>query len=223
MIHLLVEVSMSSQPHSLKQLRPGPHRFRWLNKEVPLSLRESLERKQLRSLRDKRTIALAFAYAVLQFHGNDCFSEHLQKEAIYFYALTDNMVDFGRPFVKADFHHPFKPAATTLSLKVQHRNPAILNLGILLIELEKGMLFESLHENPNKKWSLNQNLLAARRIVASIDYPDYQQAVRACLETSWVGAGKKVDLSTDEVAKGFVKEVVEPLKREMEWLCNIAI
>jgi hypothetical protein len=221
-LQLLVDVSRSNQNAIVKQLRPRPNRYGWLNKGKAQNLRQSLEAEELQSLRDKRMLALSFAYAMLQFHGSQCISDTIQKEAIFFYALTENLVDFSRPFLQTQFSR-LPQLSTAPSIKVQHRNPAIMNLGILLIELDKGRLFSELRQDGLTSPTANQDLRAAKKLVDSIEYPDYRDAVRACLDTSWVRAGLKVDLSNSDICEGFIDAVIQPLRQEADYLWNIRI
>lgn len=219
-------VNATDSQGTLWRIRPKPRRFSSLNIYPPTTLHASLSARMLTRLKDKRVLALTFAYALLQCHASARMTELLRKESIYFYHLTANGTDFGRPYLVTEFE-PSKPSTVPPNMSLQHRSPAILRLGILLLEIHTGTLFESLL-NPIEaaSQSANRDLEAARRLVEDLEEwcsEEYKDAIRACLEIPWVPIGEKFDLSSPEVCGGFLEQIVKPLERELSHLFKLKI
>ena len=218
-------VEMDNDQEELWQLRSQPQKFSFLNRTAPRSLQQSILDSKLTRLKDKRILGLTFAYALIQCYGISCLKGALQKESVFFYNLAENYPDFGRPFVSAQFSgHAQVPDQPNMS--IQHRNPAILALGILLLEIHTGLLLESfLTPTEASNPSPNIKLITARRIVEGLDdcSENYKDAIRACLEVPWVPAGEKVDLGDAETGSGFYDHVIRKLEEELEFLFRVQI
>jgi hypothetical protein len=222
-LRFLVEVNKTQE--TLWQLRPQPRRFSYLNDAAPKSLHQALSARELTGLEDKRRLALTFAYALIQCYGSPCIKDTLQKDSIYFCSLTGRDTDFGRPFLPTQFSRlPMTHGSNQPNMALQHRNPAILNLGVLLLEVHKGMPLERLY-TPAEADSLSPNtdLFAARRLVDELGETasrTYQNAIRACLEIPWVIGGEKVDLTIPKISSGFYVHVIRRLEAELSLLLD---
>jgi hypothetical protein len=180
----------------------------------------------LKGLKRKRLLAVTFAYAMLQCHASSCIPEILSDKSLYFYRLDASDWDFEAPFFSTDFRFAQTGTAAP-NLALQHRSPPILRLGILLIEIHKGALFESLMDaseiaNP----SPNRDLMAAHRQVEQLEEwcsDKYKNAVKACLDIPWIPPDEAVDFVNAQVCGGFVEQVVKPLEEELDHLFTIRI
>lgn len=219
MVHFLLEASMPSQSLALKQIcSDGRYRYHYLNHGIPLTLHDSLEQQRWQSFRAKRIVALSCAYALLQLHGNDIVSETLKRDGIYFYALTDSMIDYCRPFLKADLASTTQAKPALNASLLQHRSPSILNLGIIMIELDKGMLWSTIPGFDKNKRSAHRDVRLARHLLHSIESPEYREAVQACVSITWVKAGITIDLGDRAIREAYARAILMPLMKELKFL-----
>ncbi|KAI9700963.1 MAG: hypothetical protein M1820_006608 [Bogoriella megaspora] len=219
-------ICAADRGNTLWRMRSEPPKLSWLNKRPLITLQDSLSSQTLARLKKKRVLAVTFAYALLQCHSIPCTTDVLRKESIYFSQLTADDTDFGTPFVSTEFESAAS-STTIVNMALQHRSPPILRLGILLLEIHKGALFESLlNTSEAADTSPNRDLTAARRLVEHLEEwcsDQYKNAIRACLEIPWVPRGEQVDFSNAEICGGFVEQVVRPLESELEHLFSMKI
>jgi hypothetical protein len=185
---------------------------------MPRTLHQTLHERKLIKLKDQRTLALSFAYALFQCYGSPYIHEPLQKDSIFFYALTERDFDFGRPFLATQFARLRQLASQqNVSGSLQHPCPSILSLGILLIETHEGRLLGTFRKTRDAAISdANRELFIARREIESLNCTEnYRNAVKSCLEVPWVSAGEKVDLWEPENIWGFYEHVIYRLEREL--------
>lgn len=223
-VRLLVESSNNQE--NLWQLKSQPRKFSYLNQSPPMNLQQVLSEKELVRLKDKRVLALTLAFALIQCYGSPCMRETLQRDSIFFCTLMGNNLDFERPFLATQFPNLTSgPVAPNMAL--QHQNPAILNLGILLLEVHTGRLLKSFFTpEETVKQSANTELLVARRVVEDLEEwcsETYKDAVRACLEVTWVPSGEIVDLGESKTSSGFYEHVIHRLDEELGYLFSLKI
>lgn len=145
-------------------------------------------------LRDQRILALSFVYALFQCYEGPYVKGPLNKESIFFYALTDHNLDFGRPFLATQFSR-LRISERQQNVTIQHPCPLILMLGILLIEMHEGRLLDTFRKQSDAPKTANRELFIARREIETLNCTEtYRNAAKACLEVPWVSAGEKVDL-----------------------------
>ncbi|KAF2436658.1 hypothetical protein EJ08DRAFT_674523 [Tothia fuscella] len=222
-LRFLVEVNSKK---ALWRLRSQPKKLLFPATSPRMSLQESLSGQLLKTLKVKRVLALTFAYALIQCMGSTCSRRTLEKDSVFFYHLTVDTVDFERPYLSTRFD-AVNQAHDAADMSIQHRNPRILELGILLLEIHKGRPLSTFRlsteiSNP----SPNTDLSVARRVVETLEdwcSEPYKDAVRACLELPWVPAGKKADLDDEAVGSGFYDKVIKPLEGELEYLFRLKI
>ena len=168
-------------------------------------------------LKERWILAVTLAHAAL--HGSDgpWLCEDWSKEHITFFRNDFSAEpDLSRPFLKVRFEEDSKDAEVTCNLYSYHSNPALLSLGILLLEIylrnpiESRYAEEDLIEgSPNE----NTNLTTALRLLQDAEgdlYEGYRSAIRACLECETQGIDAA---SWRKVVYG---EIVWPLEQELE-------
>ena len=171
------------------------------------------------SLVERRRLALVLACSLLQLHESPWLSEQWDKNRLHFFYTATGGLDLRRPYISISFDQ-FPSAGEPPNLDRFHRNPGILKLGILLIEVHKWKPLESFRspgDLAGGRPTPNTDLQVARRVVKTLDdcFPTYQGAIEACLGVPWVHSGSRVSLEDPETRNGLYGDVVEPLEREV--------
>lgn len=137
----------------------------------------------------------------------------MNKESIFFYALTDHNLDFGRPFLATQFSR-LRISERQQNVTIQHPCPLILTLGILLVDMHEGRLLDTFRKQSDAPKTANRELFIARREIETLNCTEtYRNAAKACLEVPWVSAGEKVDLWDQNTIWGFYEHVIHRLER----------
>jgi hypothetical protein len=222
-LSFLVEVDETKT--SLWRLRSRPKRLSFADISPRLSLQESLSAQLLKSLRAKRVLALTFAYGLIQCIGSPYSKQPLQKDSLFFFQIRESIADFERPYFSTRFDGNMINDSSNMS--IQHRNPSILQLGILLVEIHKGQPLSTFRlRTEQSRTSSNTDLAVARRVVEELEEwcsEPYKDVIRACLELPWVPAGQKVDLDDEKAWSGFYNHVIKPLEIELEYLFRLTL
>lgn len=220
-LHLLIEGNDGEQ--TVRQLRPQPKRLFLVETAPAVSLHSLLLGSTRLPLIAKRRLALILANSLLQFHEGVWQSREWSKGHITFCYESADRLDYQRPYVTTCFDN-FDPERNIADLNIFHRNPSILALGILLIEIHTGNpieSFRSAHDLGNgQEVNANTDWTVADRVVKSLDDCSlgYKGAIQACLDTPWVPAGQKVSLEDPLTRSGVYNDVVQPLEDELEYL-----
>lgn len=143
------------------------------------------------------------------------------KEHVSFFKKErEHEPDLSRPFLTMDFTESSETNQKT-DLFMLHSNPALLSLGILLLEISKGLRIEDYWSEADLTDGCDENestnLTAALRLLEDSGgdlYIGYRKAVKACLEWDAVNGGSE-DENVD-FAKRMYEYVVEPLEVELE-------
>jgi hypothetical protein len=200
------------------QLRSQQRKLQIIDSKPATSL-ESLIRTQSRlSLRDKRRLALIFAYSLLKYHDSEWLSDEWGKSSISFFYSSQEKPDLMRPYLSTRFDKS-QSASSQMNMMKFHPNSSILALGILLIEMDLGKPIEA-YRTATEDINVNTDMIVADRTVKSMDQcsDPYRGAIVACLKIPWVPAGQKVSLEDMETRNGLCINVVHPLERELEYL-----
>ncbi|KAH7136154.1 hypothetical protein B0J11DRAFT_520039 [Dendryphion nanum] len=214
-LRLLVEDLNSCQ--KLWRLRSQPRSLQILDR-IPATSLDSLIRGRTNiSLRNKRRLALILSHSLLQYHDSEWLSSEWGKRHISFLYSAQDTPDLERPYLSTCFdkcHTAAKPDLTRF-----HRNPSILALGILLIEIELGKPIEQ-YRIATDDVNVNTDMIVADRIALSMNQcsEPYRQAIRACLDVPWVSAGRKVSLEDEDTRDGLYRSVICPLEKELEYM-----
>lgn len=172
------------------------------------------------SLKDRYTLAVVLAHAVLHCCGSPWLRTAWNKDHVSFFKKDSTQKpDLSRPFLAVDFEDHVAGDQQQNDLFAQHSNPMLLSLGILLLEVYNATRIES-HwtaedltdgRHPNA----NTNLTAALRLLESSNGDvvlRYREAVKACLEWDSVddSAGK------EDWNLRLYEAIVRPLEQELK-------
>lgn len=175
------------------------------------------------SLKQKRVLAVVIAHAVLNFCESPWLDEDWDKRHISFYGhpTGNGGPDFTRPYLSTNFRDLTQaPKDQSVSFAL-HRSPAILALGILLLEIELCEPIEShwVEEDlDNGQPNSNTNLIAAERLLEqSVDeiYESYRMAIEACLNCDFALLLDDMSLENESFRRQVYEKIVVPLEEEL--------
>lgn len=192
----------------------------YLRTEPEVSFDVLLRTHKTPSLSVRRRLAVMLAYSLFQLHESPWLSNQWDKDKIYFFYTSPNVLDFKRPYLKVSFDH-LPSSGERPDLNRFHPNLGILKLGILLIEVHKWKTIESFRMETDLidgEPTPNTDDGVAARILDSLDdcCQMYQAAVRACLTIPWVSAGSRVSLDDQDTWSGVYGDVITNLESEMK-------
>jgi hypothetical protein len=204
----------------LWQLRSQPRQLRYVESAEAVALQTLLQGANELPLKEKRMLALILAYSLLQLCGSPWLNETFSKEQITFFYKSADEPDYDRPYISTRFDEP-PTVAKGLDMNRLHRNPSILSLGILLLELHK--------ERPIEAYRKPEDLINGTEVNVNTDYTvvdrevkklkdcslDYQEAIQACLDMPWKPIG---GISMDDPAtrNGVYDSIIRPLENELK-------
>ncbi|KAK4160432.1 hypothetical protein QBC43DRAFT_373104 [Cladorrhinum sp. PSN259] len=225
--------------HSVKQLQWDGLEHRAWKKNLPLSFQEILEAGKP-SLLERRKLALTFARSLLQMHESPWLSDQWDKSRIHFY-YTEGIKGQTReyhlqqPYMSTSFASFGSQKLETDILKppMLHRNPGILKLALLLMEINQWASIES--PGPGTSCSppisraerparVNDCVVAVEEAFEAMDKSGgrecskaYRQAIKDCIEINWaaVVGGGRVSLNDQEVWQRVCDRIIKPLEKEV--------
>lgn len=218
-LQLLVEDTGNDE--MLWQLRSTPKRLPRSGVSQVESLQTVLEKSTKLPLVTKRRLAVIFAHSLLQLHESYWKNKEWNKNHIYFFYGISGALDFQRPYLSTIFDPAIDKMEPPLDLNRFHRNPSILALGILLIEIHTGKLIENFRTDVERQEiNTNTDWLVANRVVKTLEDCSlgYRDAIQSCLDTPWVPAGQKVNLEDVATRAGVYQDVIRPLEDELTYL-----
>jgi hypothetical protein len=219
-----ISLGIEFQGGKLWRARPRRRSLCVVEPEVRVPLDRLLQDSAMKlSLKQKRVLAVVIAHAVLNFCESPWLDEDWDKRYISFYGhpTGDEGLDFTRPYLSTHFRGPRqgrKDQSVSLTL---HRSPAILALGILLLEIELCEPIEShwVEEDlDNGQPNFNTNLTAAERLLEnSVDeiYESYRMAIGACLNCDFALLLDDMSLENDSFRLQVYEKIVVPLEEEL--------
>ena len=213
----LVLEGVCGQP-KLYRVQNTPRRRLILETQPAISLERLLQDRKKLALKDKRRLALVFAYSLLRYHTSSWLPGQWGKRQILFFHTSDYGIDVQSPYIST-FFEPRQRVSNSINLNCVHREPAILALGILLIEIDLGQPIEE-YRVSNDSININTNWIVADRVVKTMDQcsEPYRNVIRSCLEIPWIPAGQHVSLEDRQVREGLYDYVIEPLEKEYQYL-----
>jgi hypothetical protein len=175
------------------------------------------------SLKEKRILAVVIAHAVLNFCESPWLDGDWDKRHISFYGhpTGNGGLDFTRPYLSTDFQDPTQASNDQAVFLTLHRSPAILALGILLLEIELCEPIESHwaeEDLDNGQPNFNTNLTAAERLLEkSVDeiYESYRTAIEACLNCDFGLLEDETSLENESFRQQVYENIVAPLEEEL--------
>ncbi|KAK0666903.1 hypothetical protein QBC41DRAFT_279933 [Cercophora samala] len=165
---------------------------------------------------ERRRLALLFAHSILQLHESPFPGSLWDKENIFFLQNCNRaQPDLEVPYIKTEVSGVSKVKETKI-VGPYHRNPAILNLGILLVELEEWKPWES-YLTSTEPSTNNFRKRAARRAVKSMrnSLANYKDAIGHCIELDWSVSGTRVSLDDEDTQKAMYLHIISLLREEV--------
>lgn len=146
------------------------------------------------------------------------FAANGENLIYHFFYLSGHKPDLQRPYLSTHFDKPW-PEVFETDMNKFHRNPSILALGILLIEIDLARPIET-YRNTTDNVNLNTDWITAHNIVKFMDQcsDPYKKAIRACLDIPWMPAGQNVSLEDSKTRLGLYINVIHPLESELDYL-----
>ncbi|EYB25191.1 hypothetical protein FG05_08146 [Fusarium graminearum] len=215
-IAFIVEASQGQD--LMRRLQCKPRRLHFFELSPPISLGELLEGPTKLDPIEKRRLALIFAESLLLYHGSDWLQPGWVKDDIYFFFKTEDEPDLKTPFLSARLNVPGSGQFLAGSM-AYHTNPSILALGVLLIEIFNERAIEKWRTAKERSNSNTATLqIVADRIVNKMDSSGSTKAIQACLSLDWIPVGRSAGLDDAETRTGFLKNVIWPIKQELQCL-----
>ncbi|CZS79709.1 unnamed protein product [Fusarium graminearum] len=215
-IAFIVEASQGQD--LMRRLQCKPRRLHFFELSPPISLGELLEGPTKLDPIEKRRLALIFAESLLLYHGSDWLQPGWVKDDIYFFFKTEDEPDLKTPFLSTRLNVPGSGQFLVGSV-AYHANPSILALGVLLIEIFNERAIEKWKTAKERSNSNTATLqIVADRIVNKMDSSGSTKAIQACLSLDWIPVGRSAGLDDADTRTGFLKNVIWPIKQELQCL-----
>lgn len=219
--HSNVVLEMMLNKDSLWQIRSSRPRAKVQEPQPDTTLQHILSSAKRLREKDRRRLAVILANALLHLKDSHWIADNWTKRDICFMIMGDE-IDFSRPYLASKFPRRADSGDTdNPSLMQLHQSPALLGLGVMLLELgisapiETKRLDEDLMEGIV---GVNTDLITAERVLnESVDdlHYGYRAAVKACLDYEFVPPDGSFDFSDDTFRSLVYKHVVQPLEMEL--------
>ena len=192
-----------------------------LKPEIGIPLNTLLGDSTLRlSLKESRALAVVLAHAFLHYCESPWVSNKWNKEHVNFFT-TVNGPDLMRPYLATQFEAWTIHPEETSDNMYRHPNPALLSLGILLLELYLSKPIESLWDDDdteNGMEGINTNWITAEKLLDRLEddlYEGYRNAIQACLKIDYVESEDSMSLDQEDFRRLIYERVVVPLEDEL--------
>jgi hypothetical protein len=193
-----------------------------LRPEIGIPLKTLLGDSESRlKLKERRALAVVLAHAILHYCESPWVPNTWNKEHVNFFATTKGP-DLMRPYLVTQFEPLSTIAEETSDNMYSHPSPALLSLGILLLELYLSKPIESLWEfddTENGMEGINTNWITAEKLLDKMGddlYEGYRNAIQACLRIDYVGIEGSLSLDDEGFRKLIYERVVIPLEDELD-------
>ncbi|KAF2133134.1 hypothetical protein P153DRAFT_392987 [Dothidotthia symphoricarpi CBS 119687] len=191
--------------------------------EVDASLASLLRGDRKLRLKEKRILSVILANSLLHFCESPWLSKKWSKEHISFFVSPGQRdLEIRRPYLSTRFQD-IRIEDESDALYRLHPNPAILALGILLLEIELNSPIEHRRGdedlNADGTPTINTDHFAALRLFEDMSddlYVNYQQAVSACLNCDFYDEDTmEPSLDNPDFRQAVYKAIVRPLEQEL--------
>lgn len=194
-----------------------------LQRQNDIPLKELLQsQRPVMNLREKRILAVVLAHAALHCSDSPWLCKDWSSEHVtFFHNDTLTGPDLRRPCLAVDFENRLFDEIEDVNPDKLHSYPALLSLGILLLEINICQTIESkwseddlIEGQPNE----NTNLTTAIRLLDALDgeiYEDYRRAIKACLDCDRATSSKDSE-DNEEFRKQLYEDIVLPLEQELD-------
>lgn len=193
-----------------------------LRPEIGIPLNNLLGGSQSRlKLKESRALAVVLAHSILHYCESPWVSNSWNKEHVNFFA-TINGPDLMRPYLSTQFEAFTTSPEETSDTLYKHPSPALLSLGILLLELHLSKPIESLWELDDTQdgmEDINTNWITAEKQLEKMGddlYEGYRNAIQACLNIDYVDDEDSLSLDDEGFRRLVYERVVVPLEDELE-------
>ncbi|MCJ1307423.1 hypothetical protein MMC25_001069 [Agyrium rufum] len=193
-----------------------------LRPEIGIPLNTLLGESQSRlKLKESRALAVVLAHAILHYCEGPWVSQTWNKEHVNFFATVDGP-DLMRPYLATQFEAPTSRSEEASDSIYSHPNPALLALGILLLELYLSKPIESLWEFDDTEDGMegvNTNWITAEKQLEKMGddlYEGYRNAIQACLNINYADREDSLSLDDEGFRNLVYERVVVPLEDELD-------
>ncbi|OMP83095.1 hypothetical protein BK809_0004476 [Diplodia seriata] len=187
--------------------------------EPCITLDQLLRHETSKKLKERRALAVLLAHSLLHLSDSSSWlKDEWDKTHISFFPSAPDHLNL-KPYLTTDFQALAESnGGSGMQL---HPSPAILALGIVLLELQIWGPIESRRTaedlTDDGLVNVNTNLMTAERVFQDADdeiFENYRKAVRACLNCDFLDE-HSVNFSDDEFRKLVYENIVAPLEREL--------
>lgn len=167
------------------------------------------------TLKERRTLAVVLAHAILHYCESPWVTDDWNKEHVTFF-LTNNVPNLGKPYLSTHFRPAITESPSETDNMYKHPNPALLALGILLVELHS---CKSIEELASELEVDHGNLYTAEKQLDRMRdnvFQGYTNAIQACLNIDYCGLDDLPSLNNDRFRKLVIERIVVPLEDELK-------
>ncbi|KAF2867390.1 hypothetical protein BDV95DRAFT_610791 [Massariosphaeria phaeospora] len=173
-------------------------------------------------IKEKCTLALTLADAVLQLHDTPWLGETWSTKDIFILSHGQTPILLSQPYVSKSFTSPTNATQFCGSKHRIIKNATVFALGIALLEISYGrrlITFETpddLDDHGNR--TLLTDYLIADRLVESIhtrELPNFANAARRCVHCNFDGV--VYSLKNDSFRENFYQGVIVPLQQDYDY------
>ncbi|KAI0968602.1 hypothetical protein F4678DRAFT_442296 [Xylaria arbuscula] len=187
-----------------------------------VSLKQILEQKDTSiylTYQDRLHLAVIISSSILQLHGSPWVSETLTSKDIFFIQKKDYPF-YDQPFVIKSLPTNTQNPSNQSQDAPFPRNPVLVALGVLLIELIQGKTIDLLrtpqenslsHKKPLQDYMTVKRLLQDVRMASS----NYAAAVTRCVDGELHSGGLTLD--NEELCEGVYSGIVALLEKDLEF------
>ncbi|KAK3986446.1 hypothetical protein QBC44DRAFT_333242 [Cladorrhinum sp. PSN332] len=230
--------------HSIKRLQWDHLELKGWEKTSPSSFHDMLQAGKP-SLVERRKLALTFAHSLLQLHESPWLSDQWDKTRIHFFHTTDKSgqsreYHLQRPYMSTSFASfgSQKLETDIIEPPMLHRNPGILKLALLLMELNQwrsieppgwGTSCSPPMPRADRPTRVNECVTAVEEAFEAMGEHEegecsraYREAIKDCIEINWaaVVGGGRVSLNNQEVWQRVHDRIIKPLEKEVRDATN---
>jgi hypothetical protein len=211
---------------SLSKLQPTRDKLFIDTSHPGTSLADLLLASRPFTLRERRILAVILAHSMLNFCDTPWVGKNWDKNHLSFFkrkSKKGSQLDFHRPWISTQFDNTTATEDVDELYRI-HKNPSVLALGILLLEIElRAGIEESATEDdlsPTGEVDCNTSLFTAERLLETqIDdmFERYRNAIEACLKCDFVEDGASTSLDDEDFQQAVYENIVVPLEEEL-WI-----
>lgn len=204
---------------SLRHIRSSRRRTKVQEPQPSTTLHDVLCGAKRLTNKDRRQLAVILANALLHLKDSLWLEDNWTNKDVCFMVVNDS-IDFCRPYLASGFSNAANQNDDPDSFQL-HQSPALLHLGIILLELGISTPIEAKRldgDLVDGNVNVNTDLSTAERVLEqSVDelHDGYRAAVQACLDCKFVPADGSFDFDNEAFRRSVYEHVVKPLEMEL--------